>query len=299
MDRRSSPAETSGGLPAADPRLIGRRIRRFYEQHPFPTYEATDSPESLRRKARHGRFAALLDRQIPYDALILDVGCGTGQLPIFLSLAERRTVGVDFSFSSLREGKKFVGRFSLKNVDLIQMDLFWLGFREASFDYVISTGVLHHTGDPYAAFQGLCRLVKPGGYLLIGLYNRYARIPLILRRQIFRLMGGRFEGLDPVLRGDGEEGRKHIWFMDQYANPHESVHRVDEVMRWFTANRIDCVGVIPRLPPRPAVSPAERLFQPVSMGSRVSRVVGQLMWMFSIGREGGLFVMIGRRSGKA
>ncbi len=296
MDRRAEPLEAAGAPPTGDHRAIGRRVRQFYERYPFPTYEGTDSPEELRRKAEGGVFAAMLDRQIPYNAWILDAGCGTGQLPIFLSLAERRTVGVDFSLPSLQAGKRFITRSRLENVDLIQMDLFALGFKEASFDYVISLGVLHHTADPYAAFRGLCRLVKPGGHLLIGLYNRYARIPLIMRRQIFRLTGRRFEGLDFVLRHGREEARKRIWFTDQYANPHESVHRVDEIMSWFTDNRIECLGVIPRLPPQPALSPGENLFRPAPMGSRLGRVLGQLGWMFSVGREGGLFVMIGRRS---
>ncbi len=278
---------------------VGRRVRAFYAQHPFPTYEPTDSPGLLAEKAQAGLFASLLDRQIPSNARILDAGCGTGQLPIFLSLLGRRTVGIDFSSPSLLEGRRFVQRFGLKDVDLIQMDLFALGLKEESFDYVISTGVLHHTADPYRAFQGLCRLLRPGGHILIGLYNRYARIPSLVRRRIFRYTGRRFEWLDSVLRRGRDEAKKHIWFMDQYANPHEMVHTVDEVMRWFAANGIACLGVVPRLTPGTPLTPADRLFEPTPMSTPLGRVIGQLMWMFTIGREGGLFIMIGRRAARA
>jgi len=291
----SPPLTASGGQPPGDFREIGRRVLGFYERYPFPTYEQTDSPETLRRKAEAGLFASLLDRQLPYDARILDAGCGTGQLPIFLSLAERRTVGIDFSFPSLVEGKRFIRRFGLERVNLVQMDLFLLGLKEESFDCVISTGVLHHTGDPRRAFQGLCRLVRPGGHVLIGLYNRYARIPLRLRGWIFRVTGRRLEFLDYVLRHGRDEKKKHIWFMDQYANPHESVHTVDEVMGWFETSGIECLGVVPRLPPGAALTAEDRLFEPASMGTPFGRLLGQLLWMFTIGREGGLFVMVGRR----
>ncbi|MGH7407403.1 MAG: class I SAM-dependent methyltransferase [Candidatus Methylomirabilales bacterium] len=274
---------------------VGRRVRAFYAQYPFPTYEPTDSPGVLAEKAQAGVFASLLDRQIPYNARILDAGCGTGQLPIFLSLPGRRTVGIDFSLPSLMEGRRFVHRFSLKDVDLIQMDLFMLGLKDESFDYVITTGVLHHTADPYRVFQGLCGLLRPGGYILIGLYNRYARIPTMLRRWIFRRTGRRFEWLDSVLRHGRDEAKKHIWFADQYANPHETVHTVDEVMQWFAANEIECMGVVPSLTPGAPLTPADRPFEPVPMGKPLGRVLGQLVWMFTIGREGGLFVMIGRR----
>ena len=275
---------------------VGQRVRAFYERYPFPTYEQMDSPEVLLQKAQAGVFASLLDRQIPYNARILDAGCGTGQLPIFLSLGERRVVGIDFSFPSLLEGAKFIQRFGLKHAGLVQMDLFALGLKEESFDYVISTGVLHHTADSYGAFQGLCRLVRRGGYLVIGLYNRYARIPLKVRRWIFRLTGRRFESLDSVLRHGRDEGRRQVWFMDQYANPHETVHTIDEVMGWFAANGIEWLGVVPRLPPGPPLAAEDRLFEPHRLGTPLGRVLGQLAWMFTIGREGGLFVTIGRRS---
>ena len=282
-----------GATPSSE--KVGRLVRAFYARYPFPTYEPTDSPGVLAQKAQAGVFASLLDRQIPYTARVLDAGCGTGQLPIFLSLPGRRTVGIDFSSPSLMEGRRFIRRFDLKDVDLVQMDLFALGLKERSFDYVISTGVLHHTADPYGAFQGLCRLLRSGGYILVGLYNRCARIPSIVRRRIFRYTGRRLEWLDYVLRHGRNEAKKHIWFMDQYANPHETVHTVDEVMRWFAANEIECVGVVPRLTPGAPLTPADRLFEPVPMGTRLGRLLGQFLWQFTIGREGGLFVMIGRR----
>jgi len=275
---------------------VARRVRTFYERHPFPTYEPTDSPGGLVEKAQLGVFAALLDRQIPYKARVLDAGCGTGQLPIFLSLVGGRTVvGIDFSYASLAEGRRFIQRYGQTRVALLQMDLFALGLSPESFDCIISTGVLHHTADPYGAFRGLCRLLSPGGHILIGLYNRYARIPLRVRRWIFRLAGRRLEWLDYVLRHSRDETKKHIWFMDQYAHPHETTHTLDEVMGWFATNGIECLGVVPRLTPGAPLTPADRLFEPSPLSTPLGRLLGQLLWMFTIGREGGLFVVVGRR----
>ena len=36
---------------------------------------------------------------------------------------------------------------------------------------VISTGVLHHTKDARAAFASIVRKAKPGGLIVVGLYN--------------------------------------------------------------------------------------------------------------------------------
>src|SRR5215831_17876094 len=55
-------------------------VKDFYEQTPFPNYDDLDSRESLRGKARLGVFARLLDEQVPPGAMVLEAGCGTGQL---------------------------------------------------------------------------------------------------------------------------------------------------------------------------------------------------------------------------
>src|ERR1043166_4020572 len=53
-------------------------VRDFYEETPFPNYDDVDSRETLRKKARLGVFARILDEQIPPDVLVLEVGSGTG-----------------------------------------------------------------------------------------------------------------------------------------------------------------------------------------------------------------------------
>src|SRR2546430_14080309 len=65
-------------------------VKDFYEETPFPNYDDVDSRETLRKKARLGVFARILDEQIPPDALVLEAGSGTGQLTNFLGMDLRR-----------------------------------------------------------------------------------------------------------------------------------------------------------------------------------------------------------------
>lgn len=275
---------------------IPRRVRVFYEGCSFPGYDEFDSPQQLAAKAERGIFARMLDQQIPLNARILDAGCGTGQLTLFLSLLRRDVLGIDFSFASLQKGSAFKRRFELATARFCQMDLLNLGLREESFDYVFCTGVLHHTADPRRGFDGLCTLVKPGGYIVIGLYNTYARLPLDTRRLIFRLTGGRLAALDFIMRQQnvGAE-KKRIWYMDQYWNPHEVKMSVDQVLRWFEENGIEYVNSVPQINRSVAFTEDERLFERREPGSRLDHLVSQLGWMFTTSREGGLFVMIGQR----
>jgi hypothetical protein len=86
-------------------------VRAFYEETPFPNYDGFDSRESLAIKARRGVFASLLDAQLPQGALVLEAGCGTGQLSNFLGMSwTRRVFAGDLCLNSLRLAKGFADR---------------------------------------------------------------------------------------------------------------------------------------------------------------------------------------------
>lgn len=78
------------------PDYITSRVKQFYETYSFPDYEDHDSVYGLRVKAQRGIYAKLLDDQLPGGIRILDAGCGTGQLAIFLSLKGRKVRGPTF-----------------------------------------------------------------------------------------------------------------------------------------------------------------------------------------------------------
>ena len=272
-------------------------VKTFYEENPFPGYEDIDSVGSLREKAQLGVFARLLDEQIPYGAKVLEVGCGTGQLSNFLGTTWGRTVfATDICLNSLKLGQEFKRNNQIDHVTFLQMNLFRPAFRSNSFDMVICNGVLHHTGDAYAGFQSIARLVKDGGYIVVGLYNTYGRIPTDIRRFIFRLSHNRFKCLDARLRDQSlSEARRHIWFMDQYKNPHESKHTVGEVLRWFDHSGIEFIDSIPKSRVFESISAREDLFKAKLRGTAVDHFFTQLGMLLSGGREGGFFIMIGRK----
>jgi len=253
-------------------------IKSFYEATPFPSYEDLDSSESLRQKAEKGVFARLLDDQIPHGAKVLEVGCGTGQLSIFLGMRWGRSVfATDICLNSLRMGQDFKEKNQIANACFIQMNLFRPVFNGGSFDLVICNGVLHHTSNPYSGFQSISRLVKKGGFLIAGLYNNYGRIPQDVRRRIYRLTNNRLKVLDPRLRDRSiSDERKHIWFMDPYKNPHESKHTIDEVLSWFDRSGVEFVNSIPKGKALASFSPHEGLFEANPIGTRFDHFLVQM-----------------------
>jgi SAM-dependent methyltransferase len=272
-------------------------VRRFYDAAPFPDYPPGDSLTRLRARAERSRFARLLDASVPGDARIAEVGCGTGQMSLYLARADREIVALDLSREALKLGAAAAARYGTDTVRFVEADLTRLPLKEGAFDLVYSSGVLHHTPDPAAAFGHIASAARPGGLVVIGLYNRYARLPLRLRRGIAKLTNYRWIPFDPVLRERAAEpARAEAWLRDQYRHPEEHRHSVAEVRRWFDANDVEYLRTYPSTI---AEDEPDDLFTPAEDEWPLESWLAQLGWMRSLGGEGGLFIIAGRVRRKA
>jgi len=277
---------------------VTEKVKSFYEEHPFPNYDDHDNLRSLISKSRKGVYGKLLGEQIPYNAKVLEVGCGTGQLSNFLAIGCRTVIGTDLCLNSLRLAETFRRAQGLSRVRFMQMNLFKPALKPGQFDVVLCNGVLHHTSDPRGGFRSIARLVKPGGHIVIGLYNTYGRLILDTRRVIFNLTGGRFKWLDPYLRTTKmSAGKQDAWFMDQYMHPHESKHTMGEVLDWFDDDGFEFVNAVPKTRPWDQSTDNEALFKPCPRGTTIDRALAQLKLFFTGSREGGFYIMIGRKKG--
>lgn len=275
---------------------VTETIKAFYEENPFPNYDDFDDVGSLLDKARTGLFAKLLDEQIPFGARVIECGCGTGQLSNFLSVANRTVIGTDLCLNSLKMATAFKLQNDLDRAHFMQMNLFRPAFRPGTFDLVISNGVLHHTSDPFLGFKTIARLVRPGGYILIGLYHKYGRLATDIRRMLFKATNDSLLFLDRHASDPRVSAQKRrAWFMDQYKNPHESKHTVGEVIKWLDAVGFEFVHAVPKTVPFMDLQPGEKLFQQERLGSAVERLIVNLGQIITGHQEGGFFITIARR----
>src|SRR5438128_845087 len=85
-------------------------VRGFYEWAPFPDYPPSISLRWLRARAERSEFARLIDRAIPGDARVVEIGCGTGQMSLYLARGVRVVIGADLPRASPRLGAEAAHR---------------------------------------------------------------------------------------------------------------------------------------------------------------------------------------------
>ncbi|WFB05793.1 bifunctional 2-polyprenyl-6-hydroxyphenol methylase/3-demethylubiquinol 3-O-methyltransferase UbiG [Streptomyces sp. LX-29] len=94
-------------------------------------------------------------------ARLLDIACGGGLFGPHLAGKGYRVFGVDLSALSLREATRH-GFDAVARADMAR-----LPFADESFDVVTAGQCLEHVPDPFAVVTEACRVLRPGGTLVV------------------------------------------------------------------------------------------------------------------------------------
>ena len=156
---------------------VSQKVRDQYEHNPYPRWKAVDIYE---REAQHA------------GKEILIAGCGTGREVAFqlMEWPGAKITAADLSLSSLSYAKRQLEKVGLKDgYELLQGDILELDSLGRKYDFVVSSGVIHHMQDPMAGWKMLQSLLKPGAMLRLGLYSAAARKPITLGREYIAQKG--------------------------------------------------------------------------------------------------------------
>ncbi|WP_405806147.1 methyltransferase domain-containing protein [Streptomyces sp. NBC_01187] len=94
-------------------------------------------------------------------ATLLDVACGGGLFGPHLAGKGYRVLGMDLSVMGVREARRH-------GFDAVaQADITRLPVADESVDVVTAGQCLEHVADPYAVIRELCRVLRPGGTLIL------------------------------------------------------------------------------------------------------------------------------------
>ena len=285
---------------------IGNKVQQFYNTTPFPDYELERFERKEDLELLASPFAKILDRSIPEDASIIDVGTGTGQLSAFLSLRRKKVYGIDFSESSLKKARALKNKLNLETWQLRHINIFdEKQMKElGNFDYILCLGVLHHTEDAYKGFQQILHLAKPNAHIAVGLYNSFGRIPLNIRKFVVHSFSKENENVKEwfikmQIGTTKDKEKKRGWWNDQYLHPHETTHTIGEVLDWFQKNDVEFYQTTPstKLFDESITEIAGVWNKELHYPHIPTRTWTQIKWIWETHHEGGYWITFGRKRG--
>lgn len=106
-------------------------------------------------------------RRFSVDRDVLEVGCGTGLLLQRIAGFARSAKGIDLSEGMLEKARA-------RGLEVALGSATDLPFPDASFDVACSFKVLAHVKDIDRALHEMTRVVRPGGMVIIEIYNPFS-----------------------------------------------------------------------------------------------------------------------------
>jgi 2-polyprenyl-3-methyl-5-hydroxy-6-metoxy-1,4-benzoquinol methylase len=132
--------------------------------------------DNTRVAAAQQGLLRLISAEAWRGAWFLDIGCGSGLSSLAagrLGVARIHAIDIDpkcvaTTRSVLTSAQDLKTPWNADVMDVSDLD----PDRHGRFDIVYSWGVLHHTGEMWAALRHSAAMVKPGGWLAIALYRK-------------------------------------------------------------------------------------------------------------------------------
>jgi tetratricopeptide (TPR) repeat protein/SAM-dependent methyltransferase len=172
---------------------VSRKVKDQYEENPYPRWVRVAPPGPP--LSIEDYFGAWYQRRSGggprerFDMLV--AGCGTGQSLIETAqqLKSADLLAVDLSVASLCYAMRQAKAVGLGNITFGEADILELGALGRTFDAIEAAGVLHHLADPWAGWRVLLTLLRPGGFMRIGLYSELARADINAARALVAARG--------------------------------------------------------------------------------------------------------------
>lgn len=129
--------------------------------------ERSSSYDNLQWVKDNGLMNSMINAIDPdINDLILDIGTGTGVVPFHLSPFVKKIIGIDISKKMIEKAKEK----EIKNLKLMEMDIFRMDFEEYKFDKVTARMVFHHLlsrENILIALKNCYNVLKEGGSIVI------------------------------------------------------------------------------------------------------------------------------------
>lgn len=159
----------------------GRPMRYEWRRTAWPSQFTHEFYEDIDRRFfsavasflpwRHSPFEQWINSSNLGQADVLEIGVGLGSHATLLSLHGRSYVGIDLTaYAAEGTWRKF--RLFGRRGAVMQMDAELMAFRDETFDFIWSWGVIHHSANTRRVLAEMRRVLRPGGKAVVMVYRR-------------------------------------------------------------------------------------------------------------------------------
>lgn len=143
-------------------------------------YKAMNKGPRLQR-FWHKYKITLANNVIPLskEDVILDMGCGSGNILLSLSKRVKKAYGADISQKALDFIKKRAINEKIKNIELVKISPNKRALKDNYFDKVIMSEVIEHLENPDLIIKECYRVLKPNGILFVTTPNYRSFWPIL------------------------------------------------------------------------------------------------------------------------
>jgi SAM-dependent methyltransferase len=180
-----------GQTAFADP--VTREVADQYRSWPYPTWSRVPAIRPTTLPAAIEELDGGRPSTLPAAAEVLVAGCGTGREAALTALRfpDARVTAIDISETSLAYAEARCRALGLDRVDFRLLDLHRVDALGKAFDFITSSGVLHHLPDPEAGWAKLVAVLKPGGAMHVMVYSKIGRLKVRAAQSLVADLRGR------------------------------------------------------------------------------------------------------------
>jgi len=174
-------------------------------------YDRVGAEYDRRYQGAYGRYHRRLETDLVLGFLptnvgvLLDLGTGTGRIPIEMQGRVHLALGIDLS----REALRVASVKRIRNSSFICMNARQLALPDGSVDSVTCLGLLEYVSDPRPYFAEAARVLRPGGVFCFTCYNRYGWVRALQERWSRRLRHLSGRSVEAPIRTGGASFSKH------------------------------------------------------------------------------------------
>jgi ubiquinone/menaquinone biosynthesis C-methylase UbiE len=161
----------------------------------------------------------------------LDAGTGSGRYAVAMAMHGADVIGCDISEAGLMTAKERAA--GIPNLRFQKGSVLDLPFENASFDFVCSAGVLHHTPSIERGLDELTRVLRPGGRLFLLLYGAGGLRWMLVRalRPLVKELG--YEAVDRAIEKAGLPANNRKHFLDDLFVPILKQVKASDLTGWL------------------------------------------------------------------